>query len=77
MILNQSRENPDLLVRDEVAAILRVSIRTVDRLIADGELPASRVGRSVRVNRSDVLALVPPSAPSSPEVDGSDRSSPR
>ena len=36
----------------EVAADLGVSLRTVRRWIADGELPAIKIGRSVRVHRS-------------------------
>ena len=50
----------ELLNRDEAAAMLRVSVRTVDRLIESGELPAAKVGRSVRVARADVQALLTP-----------------
>lgn len=50
----------DSLKRKEAATILRVSIRTVDRLIVDGDLPASKVGASVRINRADVLSLLTP-----------------
>lgn len=41
--------------------MLRVSTRTVDRLIADGELPAAKFGHSVRIPRSAVEALLTPS----------------
>ena len=43
------------VTRFELAALLRVSVRTVDRMIAAGELPVRRVrGRAVRFLRSDV-----------------------
>ncbi|MDQ4084969.1 MAG: helix-turn-helix domain-containing protein [Actinomycetota bacterium] len=38
----------------EVAAAMRVSKMTVYRLVHSGELPAVRVGRSFRVQRSAV-----------------------
>ena len=46
---------PPCVTRFELAALLRVSVRTVDRMIAAGELPVRRVrGRAVRFLRSDV-----------------------
>ena len=49
-----------LLTRDEVAKELRVSVRTLDRIVADGELLAGRIGgpRRGRVvfRSSDVAA---------------------
>ena len=51
------------LNREEAATMLRVSVRTVDRLIEAGELPAARVGRAVRVARADVQALLTPTTP--------------
>ncbi len=50
-----------LLRKAEVAALLRVSIRTVDRLIASGQLPCVRLGESggaVRFRMEDVRRLV-------------------
>jgi excisionase family DNA binding protein len=38
----------------EVASVLRVSNMTVYRLIAAGELPAIRVGKSYRLREDDV-----------------------
>ena len=38
----------------EVASVMRVSKMTVYRLVHGGELPAVRVGRSFRVQESDV-----------------------
>jgi DNA binding domain, excisionase family len=36
----------------EVVAIMRVSKMTVYRLVGSGELPAKRIGRSLRIPRS-------------------------
>jgi excisionase family DNA binding protein len=46
----------------EVAADLGVSLRTVRRWIADGELPAVKIGRSVRVPRSAYTGVLEPAA---------------
>ncbi len=43
-----------LLTVTEVAQALRVSNMTVYRLVSAGELPALRVGRSVRLRAADV-----------------------
>ena len=46
---------PGLLTRVGLAAALQVSVRTVDRMIAAGEIPVRRVrGKAVRFLRSDV-----------------------
>ena len=42
----------------EVAAVMRVSKMTVYRLVHSGELPAVRVGRSVRVPEKAVHAYL-------------------
>ena len=39
-----------LMTVDEVAELLHQSSRQVWRLIANGELPVVRIGRSVRIN---------------------------
>jgi excisionase family DNA binding protein len=42
------------MTRAEFAVLLHVSVRTVDRLIADGEIRVRRVrGRAVRILRSE------------------------
>lgn len=52
-------DNPaDLLTRTEVARYLRVSDRTVSRLIRKGQLPAARIGRAVRIRQSDLLQML-------------------
>ena len=48
----------DLLTRAEVARYLRVSDRTVSRLIRAGKLPAARIGRAVRIRQSDLLEML-------------------
>ena len=48
----------DLLTRAEVARYLRVSDRTVSRLIRTGKLPAARIGRAVRIRQSDLLEML-------------------
>ena len=55
--------NPDLITRDEAAAILRIGTRTLDRWRASGTLRAYTVGSSIRFERSDVLGLILPSNP--------------
>ena len=50
----------ELLTVDETARLLKVAPVTVRRYIADGRLPAVRVGRSVRVQREAVGALLRP-----------------
>lgn len=55
------------VTRFELAALLRVSVRTVDRMIAAGELPVRRVrGRAVRFLRSDVERYLSGSTDSTP-----------
>lgn len=41
----------------EVAETYRVDDRTVERWIADGSLRAERIGRVIRIPRSEVLAF--------------------
>jgi excisionase family DNA binding protein len=48
----------DLLTRSEAARYLRVSDRTVSRLIGTGKLPAARIGRAVRIRHSDLLDML-------------------
>lgn len=47
-----------LLTVPEVADLLRLSVRQVRRMVASGELPVLRFGRSVRVSREQVEALL-------------------
>jgi excisionase family DNA binding protein len=47
-----------LLTKQEVADRLKVSVRTVERMEAAGDLVAIRLGRSVRFRAEDVAALI-------------------
>jgi len=38
----------------EVASLLRVSVRTVERWIANGTLPVYEIGGTVRISRQDI-----------------------
>lgn len=48
----------ELLTRAETAALLKVSVRTVDRWLADGSLPRVYVGGSVRVQHIDLKTFI-------------------
>ena len=47
-----------LLSVDGVAKALQLSVRTVRRMIASGELPVIRFGRAVRVRQLDLDAFI-------------------
>lgn len=47
-------EWPELLTVKEVAQILRVSTMTVYRLVREGELESTRVGRCFRIHAESV-----------------------
>lgn len=49
---------PPLLKRADAARFLNVSIRTVDELLARGELPACRVGGSIRFREETLSRYV-------------------
>ena len=57
---SDTKEHADfqLLTIKEVADRLAVSVRTVRRLIDDGELPPHRMGRMVRVSVDDLKRYV-------------------
>jgi excisionase family DNA binding protein len=42
----------------EIADYLRVSVITVRRKITSGELPATRIGKQIRIRWADVEALI-------------------
>jgi excisionase family DNA binding protein len=50
----------ELLTVQETALLLKVAPITVRRFIADGRLPAVRVGKSVRIATADVQQLLRP-----------------
>jgi acetyl-CoA/propionyl-CoA carboxylase biotin carboxyl carrier protein len=63
----------DALTPREVAEELGVTVRTVQRWIVDGRLPAVRVGGRMRVSRSSLAAVARGTGPSD-EVPGAQRS---
>ena len=53
------RNKQAYLLAFEAAALLRVHPRTITRMIARGQLEATKVARSWRIRRSDVEAMLP------------------
>lgn len=47
-----------LVTRKQLAEALQVSVRTVDRMVKAGEIPALRVGHSVRFDLAEVLKVL-------------------
>ena len=43
-----------LFTREEAAEALRLSLRTVDKLLADGQIAVRRVGRRVLIPRAEI-----------------------
>lgn len=59
MHVTQSHDSDVLVTKPEAAAALRVSIRTVDRYIADGTLKPVRLSaRATRITRASLDALL-------------------
>ena len=52
--MNAGSPSPQMLNVAAVAQHLRVSTKTVRRLITAGELPAHRIGRSLRISADDL-----------------------
>ena len=48
----------DLLTREEAAKAIKQCIRQTDKFIASGDLPAVRIGRSVRIRASAVALFI-------------------
>jgi excisionase family DNA binding protein len=46
---------PDMLTVDEVANVLRVHPRSIQRWAREGRVASVRIGRSYRISRSDVV----------------------
>ncbi len=51
-------DTASLLTRAETAAVLKVTVRTVDRMLRTGTLTPVRIGRSVRIYRVEIEELV-------------------
>ncbi len=48
----------EILTPSEVAALLKIHLKTVYKLAEKGVIPGNRIGRSWRFSRGDVLELV-------------------
>lgn len=57
-IMKELAELPELLTVEEVAGYLRVSYKTVRRMIGDGRLTGVNLGRSWRIPRQALAALL-------------------
>ena len=60
----------EIMTPSEVAALLKIHLKTVYKLAEKGTIPGNRIGRSWRFSRNDVLELV-----SSRQIDSGDTSS--
>jgi len=49
---------PEILTVGEVAGVLRVHPRSVQRWVAQGKFAAVRAGRTYRISRADVLRWI-------------------
>jgi excisionase family DNA binding protein len=54
MVNDPAREMEAFLTTEEVLSYLRITPRTIYRLIRSGELPAVRIGRQWRFRRGDL-----------------------
>jgi excisionase family DNA binding protein len=57
---NTSAVMPLLHTKIEAAALLNVSVRTIDNLIAMKDLPVRRIGRRVLIPRAVLLSFAKP-----------------
>ncbi|MDP2604363.1 MAG: helix-turn-helix domain-containing protein [Deltaproteobacteria bacterium] len=48
----------EIMTPSEVAALLKIHLKTVYKLAERGAIPGNRIGRSWRFSRHDVLELV-------------------
>jgi len=51
-------DHADVLTADEAAKYLRVSLKTLYRLVAAGQIPGQKVGRAWRFRRDDLVAIL-------------------
>jgi len=58
MTQQEWNELPLVLTTEEAAQLLRVTVKTIKTMCAEGRLPAAKVGRAWRINRDDVLTFL-------------------
>ena len=51
----QFRDLPDALSAKEVAAALRINIKTAYKLIKSGTIPSIKIGREYRVSKTELI----------------------
>lgn len=51
-------DDDDVMIPEQVAAFLKVHLKTVYKLAAEGKIPGRRVGRMWRFPRKEIEALV-------------------
>jgi len=56
--VSMAGETVDVLTADEAAAYLRVSLKTLYRLVSAGKVPGQKVGRSWRFRHADLVAFL-------------------
>ena len=56
--IKQFRDLPDALSAEELAAVLRLNVKTVYKLIRAGAIPAVRVGREYRVAKEAMISFL-------------------
>jgi len=61
-------EQDEVLLYPEAARLLRISERTLYRLVAEGTVPYSRIGGSTRFSRSALLEFVKAGGAVTPEA---------
>ncbi len=65
----QAAQTIELLTRDEAADVLRVHVATIDRLVREGKLRASKFGATVRISHASIgefLSATESTAPLAP-----------
>ncbi len=48
----------EIITPSQVAAVLLVNVKTVDKLAKKGAIPDNKIGRGWRIRKADVLDLV-------------------
>lgn len=57
--MTESHEIPAVVTKREAADLLRVSLRTIDRMISDGQLKVTRPSiRATRIYESSIADLI-------------------
>ena len=64
----------EIMTPSEVAALLKIHLKTVYKLAERGVIPGNRIGSSWRFSRNDVLELVSSKSRSLSDNGGRDRS---